>query len=90
MLSGRIAIEKAGQQAEIDAEAFIGEVAFNGPYWESEAELASYDLTYGERIGWKWDQVLRVHLTGAFLCMQAVGRRLIARHKVSAPSSGNV
>ena len=25
---------------------FIGEVAFNGPYWESEAELASYDLTY--------------------------------------------
>jgi SAM-dependent methyltransferase len=38
---------------------FIGEVAFNGPYWESEAELASYDLTYGERIGWKWDQVLR-------------------------------
>jgi 3-oxoacyl-[acyl-carrier protein] reductase len=29
----------------------------------------------------QWDQVLRVHLTGAFLCMQAVGRRLIARHK---------
>lgn len=29
----------------------------------------------------QWDQVLRVHLTGAFLCMQAVGRRLIARHR---------
>jgi 3-oxoacyl-[acyl-carrier protein] reductase len=29
----------------------------------------------------QWDAVLRVHLTGSFLCMQAVGRRLIARHK---------
>src|SRR5882724_6636996 len=31
----------------------------DGPYWESDTALASYDLTYGERIGWKWDQVLR-------------------------------
>jgi SAM-dependent methyltransferase len=30
-----------------------------GPYWQSAGDLASYDLTYGERIGWKWDQVLR-------------------------------
>jgi hypothetical protein len=29
------------------------------PYWKSESALASYDFTYGERIGWKWDQVLR-------------------------------
>lgn len=29
-----------------------------GPYWESEAALASYDKTFGERIGWKWDAVL--------------------------------
>ena len=29
------------------------------PYWTSAADLASYDFTYGERIGWKWDQVLR-------------------------------
>ncbi|MEO6568636.1 MAG: small ribosomal subunit Rsm22 family protein [Opitutaceae bacterium] len=27
-------------------------------YWSSVSDLASYDLTYGERIGWKWDQVL--------------------------------
>lgn len=33
----------------------------------------------------QWEQVLRVHLTGAFLCMQAVGRRLIARHKAGNP-----
>ena len=28
------------------------------PYWDSAGELASYDATYGERIGWKWDAVL--------------------------------
>ena len=30
-----------------------------GPYWNSPGDLASYDFTYAERIGWKWDQVLR-------------------------------
>ena len=31
-----------------------------GPaYWETPEDLAHYDLTYGERIGWKWDHVLR-------------------------------
>lgn len=29
------------------------------PYWETAADLANYDFTYGERIGWKWDHVLR-------------------------------
>jgi SAM-dependent methyltransferase len=29
------------------------------PYWENRDDLASYDFTYGERIGWKWDHVLR-------------------------------
>ncbi len=29
-----------------------------GAYWQSAEELASYDLTYAERIGWKWDAVL--------------------------------
>jgi Mitochondrial small ribosomal subunit Rsm22 len=28
------------------------------PYWTSSEELAHYDLTFGERIGWKWDAVL--------------------------------
>jgi hypothetical protein len=28
------------------------------PYWKSADELANYDLTFGERIGWKWDAVL--------------------------------
>jgi len=27
-------------------------------YWKSQGELASYDFTFAERIGWKWDTVL--------------------------------
>lgn len=27
-------------------------------YWESERALASYDATFAQRIGWKWDYVL--------------------------------
>lgn len=38
---------------------FLSGTATPGPYWETPADLASYDLTYGERIGWKWDHVLR-------------------------------
>lgn len=40
-------------------DGFLHGSAASGPYWQSESALASYDLTYGERIGWKWDQVLR-------------------------------
>jgi hypothetical protein len=27
-------------------------------YWTSARDLANYDFTYGERIGWKWDAVI--------------------------------
>ena len=27
-------------------------------YWTSESDLTSYDFTFAERIGWKWDTVL--------------------------------
>jgi SAM-dependent methyltransferase len=40
-------------------EGFLHGGAAQGPYWKSESDLASYDFTYGERIGWKWDHVLR-------------------------------
>ena len=44
---------------------FLHGAAAAGPYWETEDDLSSYDLTYGERIGWKWDHVLReLHLRG--------------------------
>ena len=36
-----------------------GSAAAAGPYWTTPADLASYDLTYAERIGWKWDALLR-------------------------------
>jgi hypothetical protein len=39
-------------------ERFLGGAQSYGPYWASAADLAAYDLTYGERIGWKWDAVL--------------------------------
>src|SRR6266567_513207 len=29
-----------------------------GGYWRSEQELALYDASFGERIGWKWDTVI--------------------------------
>ena len=40
-------------------DGFLRGTAANGPYWKSESDLASYDFTYAERIGWKWDHVLR-------------------------------
>ncbi len=38
---------------------FLHGTAAAGPYWETTDDLSSYDLTYGERIRWKWDHVLR-------------------------------
>lgn len=38
---------------------FLGGRFDVGAYWRDEADLAVYDTTFGERIGWKWDAVLR-------------------------------
>src|SRR2546423_6401543 len=40
-------------------DGFLHGTAGSGPYWKSREDLATYDFTYGERIGWKWDHVLR-------------------------------
>ncbi|MBP7826682.1 MAG: hypothetical protein KA236_09055 [Verrucomicrobia bacterium] len=37
---------------------FLAGIAAAGDYWQSESDLASYDLTFAQRIGWKWDYVL--------------------------------
>jgi hypothetical protein len=37
---------------------FLEGPARGGDYWRSEEELAIYDATFAERIGWKWDAVL--------------------------------
>jgi hypothetical protein len=40
-------------------EVFLGHApASAGPYWQSAAQLASYDFTLGRRIAWKWAAVL--------------------------------
>ena len=43
--------------------AFLDGTAGAQDYWRSEADLESYDQTFGQRIRWKWDYVLK-ELTG--------------------------
>ena len=38
---------------------FLTECFGGNSYWENPGDLAHYDTTFGERIGWKWDAVLR-------------------------------
>lgn len=38
---------------------FLGGDFAGGPYWREARDLEQYDQTFGERIGWKWDAVLR-------------------------------
>jgi hypothetical protein len=40
-------------------QTFLSDAKTAGPYWHTMTDLECYDLTYGERIGWKWDAVLR-------------------------------
>jgi hypothetical protein len=37
---------------------FLTGAAVGADYWQSESDLASYDATFAQRIGWKWDYVL--------------------------------
>lgn len=39
-------------------ETFLTDKKSAGPYWHTLTDLECYNLTYGERIGWKWDAVL--------------------------------
>ena len=39
-------------------ETFLTDAKSAGPYWHTVTDLECYNLTYGERIGWKWDAVL--------------------------------
>ncbi len=55
---------KHWQPAELDTlrrmrARFLDGSAGAADYWRSPEELALYDSTFGERIGWKWDAVLR-------------------------------
>lgn len=37
---------------------FLGGAFGRSGYWQGPHDLAQYDATFGERIGWKWDAVL--------------------------------
>jgi SAM-dependent methyltransferase len=37
---------------------FLNGTGAERDYWQSEADLAAYDATFAQRIGWKWDHVL--------------------------------
>jgi hypothetical protein len=38
--------------------AFLENPPGGADYWRDESDLASYDATFAQRIGWKWDYVL--------------------------------
>lgn len=38
---------------------FLSQPPLHRPYWQNRAELETYELTFAQRIGWKWDAVLR-------------------------------
>jgi len=38
--------------------SYLAGSAGTGDYWHGESDLASYDATFAQRIGWKWDYVL--------------------------------
>jgi hypothetical protein len=40
-------------------EGFLQRQGADGSYWNSRDDLANYDFTYAQRIGWKWDAVLQ-------------------------------
>lgn len=39
-------------------DGFLTGAGAAGAYWQSRADLAAYDLTFAQRIAWKWDAVL--------------------------------
>ncbi len=41
---------------------FLASQPIRSAYWRNSHDLACYDATFGERIGWKWDAVLRALL----------------------------
>jgi hypothetical protein len=40
-------------------ERFLNRTAGAEDYWRTAEDLALYDATFADRIGWKWDAVLR-------------------------------
>jgi hypothetical protein len=78
-------------------ETFLTDAKTAGPYWHTVTDLECYDLTYGERIGWKWDAVLRelrrLNFTarpGATVLDWGCGSGIAGRRAVGFLGAGNV
>jgi len=39
---------------------YLAGSAGDSDYWQSDSDLLSYDLTFAQRIGWKWDHALQM------------------------------
>ena len=70
-------------------QTFLSTAKSAGPYWHTMTDLECYDLTYGERIGWKWDAVLRelrlrgwTPPSGATVCDWGCGSGIAGRRVV--------
>jgi hypothetical protein len=71
-------------------EIFLSEQPPSACYWTSSSDLADYDFTFGRRVAWKWDAVLRElrwrgwkPLAGAVLdwgCGSGVAGRRVIEH----------
>lgn len=57
-------------------EGFLSGSAAHGPYWRSLSDLEHYNLTFGERIGWKWDAALRELRLRGWIPLAGVERNL--------------
>jgi hypothetical protein len=75
---------------------FLSGTAAGGPYWHTLTDLECYDFTYGERIGWKWDAVLRelklrrwAPPPGATLLDWGCGSGIAGRHVVEFLGADN-
>src|SRR5262245_59556774 len=82
--------------AELRA-GFLGEEAPSSRHaepWRSERDLELYDATFAQRIGWKWDAVLRelalrgVELSGTTLVDWGCGTAVAARKRANAAACG--
>jgi hypothetical protein len=61
----------------------------SGPYWESSDDLANYDFTFAERIGWKWDHVLRELRLRGWTPMNGVGPAPAAEPTLAEADKGD-
>jgi hypothetical protein len=70
--------------------------AINDPYWNDRHDFELYEATFAQRIGWKWDAVLRelelrnVLPHGAIVCDWGCGTGIAARRYLASSAGAGV